>query len=193
MRIEWFNQWKQKIREDKPRAVILGLAVVWFFVLLGWGITTWRSLHLDEGKTAAQLPRVVHRDDLSFLDRSDPRAFVIKGNSPFYAPLPPEVPPRPTPPPRYTAPAVLPTPAPAPTRKNIDLVYKGMMLGGEGQPLALVQDKLSGRALFVKVGDSVQGGSVASFTPNVLVWEKAGERIELKLGESRTVGSIQTP
>lgn len=195
MRTEWFNQWKQKIREDKSGSVISGLVAVQCFVLLGWGITTWRSLHPDEGKKAWQPPPAVRRDDLSFLDRSNPQAFVIKGNNPFYAPAleVPHPPTPPSPPPVTTPTPPPPPPTPPPVYKNIDLVYKGMMLGAEGQPLALVLDKITGHALFVKVGDTVQGGSVAGFTLNALVWEKAGERIELKLGESRTVGKIQVP
>ncbi len=134
-------------------------------------------------------------DDLSFLQPANPAGFVIRGNNPFYAPYqapfvarPIKPPPRPvTPPPTITSPAK------APTFKNIEIVYKGMMIAGDGKALAMVQDRISGSSLFLNIGDTVQGGSVRAFNPNRLVWEKAGERIELKLGQSYTVGQIQIP
>ena len=85
------------------------------------------------------------------------------------------------------------SPAKTPTFKSIEIVYKGMMLAADGNALALVQDKISGSSLFLKIGDSVQGGSVRAFNSNSLVWEKSGERIELKLGQNYTVGRIQIP
>ena len=193
MKMDWLNHWKAKVLEDKPRAVVGALMVAQSLVLLGWGVSTGISLYSRDAKLVTQHPPPARADDLSFLQAINPETFVLKGNNPFYAV--PQAPPtvhvtKPRPPSR---PAPSSPPPKAPVFRNIDLVYKGMMLGADGKALALVQDKTSGQSLFLKIGDSVQGGSVSSFNANALVWEKSGTRIELKLGQNQTVGQIQIP
>jgi hypothetical protein len=198
------NQWRQKFTEDKPKTLTTALSVVLGVVLLGWGISTWWSLRPEPAPPPSGKQEKARVRNLAFLEPAAPEKYVVTGSNPFYAPYiaPPSSGVKAQTAPRYqfsnrTNPNTNRTPTavtPAgPSYQNVELVFKGTLVGNDGKPVALVQDKLSGRSLFLRAGDEVQGGQVTAFSNSALTWEKSGEKVEIKLGEAQIIGQVKSP
>ena len=197
----WLDELKEKYSRDKSGTIIKGLVVVQACLLVGWGTTTWITLHRQLPASPALRIEAPRPDDLGFLQSNAPGEFVIKPErNPFHTDnlVVPAVA-RPGRPGRVNAPppkpnAALPTPPPPPpAMRNIEWIYKGLMVGSDGKPLALVENRTLGKSHFFKVGDNVDDGMVTGFDANTLVWEKSGQRVELKLGQVITVGQGKAP
>ncbi len=192
----------KSLKEDKPKAMLLALAVVQGLVLIGWGISTWISLHPPPTLPAKPPALPGARGPLAFLNPIEPNSFNASGRGPFFAPaidirdkpavaITPRTnrtiwPQRPV-----TTNTTATTAPTGPTIMNVELVYRGTMVDEKGEPLALIEDKISGKQKFVKIGDEVQGCSVTDIANNVVRLDKGGTVFAVKLGQSEVVGQIQ--
>lgn len=191
---------RQRWKQDRATRLFRALLSLQALLLLGWGATTLIGLLPERRPPATPPPKPPAPRDLSFLMQPEPGKFALGGNNPFsapYMPLPSQggavqrpggsgarPPSRPT----TAAQPAAANVAAAVRPKNIELVYKGTMTANDGALLALVEEQGSGSSHFVRIGDTVEGGSVTGFGADTLVLERGGNRLELRLGEPRVVG-----
>ncbi len=78
-------------------------------------------------------------------------------------------------------------PIPAATGDIVrQLVLVGIVLGHRAGPLAVIEDKRTGRDGWYHVGDAVAGAAVIAITADRAVLRSAGQNVELRLAASRS-------